>query len=418
MTRSVVALNKVAEVNPATGTGDLLATEELDFFPMAAVGADQTIARTSERRPLGQVSTGFTNFRDGDILVAKITPCFENGKIARASVTTGTAFGSTEFHVVRCGPDLDDRYLVHFLRRPEVRVEGQRKMTGSGGQRRVPKHFLESLKIPLPSLPEQRRIAAILDKADALRTMRREASALLSRLAPSIFLEMFGDPVANPKGWPRHALGDVLTGIDSGWSPVCLERPAEADEWGVLKLGAVTSCVYEHRANKALPLGVEPDAAIEVKPGDLLFSRKNTYELVAACAYVDSTRPRLMMSDLIFRLQVRDEERLNKRFLHALLTNPRKRAEVQKLAGGSAGSMPNISKAKLLGMQVELPPISLQQEFASRVERMGRIKAKSDAAAFEADLLFSSLQHRAFQGELCLPGSQRHGVRNLLEHVA
>jgi len=109
---------------------------------------------------------------------------------------------------------------------------------------------------------------------------------------------------------------------------------------------------------------------------------------------------------------------LNKRFLHALLTNARKRAEVQKLAGGSAGSMPNISKAKLLGMQVELPPISLQQEFASRVARIGRIKAKGDAAALEADLLCSSLQHRAFQGELSLPGRQRRGVRDLLEHAA
>ena len=179
-----------------------------------------------------------------------------------------------------------------------------------------------------------------------------------------------------------------------------MDRPAEAKEWGVLKLGAVTSCVYDQQANKALPQGVEPAPSIEVKPGDLLFSRKNTYELVAACALVETTRPRLMMSDLIFRLQVRDEARLNKAFLHALLTNPRKRAEVQKLAGGSAGSMPNISKAKLLAMEVEVPPISLQQDFASRVSRARRIRASNEVAAAEADALFASLRQRAFQGEL------------------
>jgi type I restriction enzyme S subunit len=264
----------------------------------------------------------------------------------------------------------------------------------------VSKSIVANVEIPLPSLAEQRRIAAILDKADALRAKRREALAHLDRLAQSIFVEMFGDPVSNSNGWPRLALGELLSGIDSGWSPVCLDRPAEAEEWGVLKLGAVTSCVYNQQANKALPRDVEADPSIEVQPGDLLFSRKNTHELVAACALVEVTRPRLMMSDLIFRLQVRDEAKLNKTFLQALLTNPRKRAEVQKLAGGSAGSMPNISKAKLLAMQVEVPPIALQQDYAYRIGKVRRIRASSQTAVVEADSLFTSLEQRAFQGEL------------------
>lgn len=292
---------------------------------------------------------------------------------------------------------LDGRYLWHWLTHINpLLVSKARGATFL----QVNRSDIGDLPIALPSRPEQNRIAAILDKADALRTKRRETLAQLDRLQQSIFVDMFGDPVSNPRGWSRQALGDVLSSIDSGWSPVCLDRPVEGDEWGVLKLGAVTSCVYDQRANKALPPGVEPDARIEVMQGDLLFSRKNTYELVAACAYVEFTRPRLMMSDLIFRLQVRDENQVNKRFLHALLTNPRKRTEVQKLAGGSAGSMPNISKGKLLGMQVELPPIALQEEFASRLERTVRIKAKNESAAIDADLLFSSLQHRAFKGEL------------------
>lgn len=292
---------------------------------------------------------------------------------------------------------VDDGYLFHYLPIVLKRIEDATPFV-------TVKHLsagdLKGETIPLPPLPEQRRIAAILDKADALRTKRREVVAQLDRLTQSIFVEMFGDPVANTKDWTRHPLGNLLSGIDSGWSPVCLERPAEADEWGVLKLGAVTSCMFDHRANKALPPGVEPVAGIEVKPGDLLFSRKNTYELVAACAFVESTRPGLMMSDLIFRLQVRDETKVNKRFLHALFTNSRKRAEVQKLAGGSAGSMPNISKAKLLQMQVELPPIALQDEFAARIKRTNQLKATNQSAAVEADLMFSSLQHRAFRGEL------------------
>jgi type I restriction enzyme S subunit len=107
-----------------------------------------------------------------------------------------------------------------------------------------------------------------------------------------------------------------------------------------------------------------------------------------------------MMSDLIFRLQVRDEAILDKRYLHALLTNRRKRTEVQKLAGGAAGSMPNISKGKLLQFEIEVPPIREQMAFADCVLEMDEIKANHSAALIEADALFASLQHRAFRGEL------------------
>lgn len=399
--QKIVPLGSVAYINPNLASVDFDADELVDFVPMATVETDASVTTSVETRSYEEVRKGYTYFADGDILLAKITPCFENGKISQIRIRSAAGFGSTEFHVIRPQADkLDARYLVHLLRQQKIRTEGERRMTGSAGQRRVPKSFLESLPVFLPPFPEQRRIAAILDKADALRTKRREALAHLDRLAQSIFVEMFGDPVANTKKWPSAPLRELLSGIDSGWSPVCLERPAEGDEWGVLKLGAVTSCVFDSRANKALPSDVAPDAAIEVKPGDLLFSRKNTYELVAACAYVESTAPRLMMSDLIFRLQVRDEARLNKRYLHALLTNRRKRAEVQKLAGGSAGSMPNISKAKLLGMQIELPPVSDQEKFASRVQAVGKHKSVCQAAIVEADALFASLQHRAFRGEL------------------
>src|SRR5205807_2492086 len=177
------------------------------------------------------------------------------------------------------------------------------------------------------------------------------------------FLDLFGDPVANQKGWRRMPFAELLTGIDSGWSPTCLDRPAVGDEWGVLKLGAVTWCEYNPTENKALPLHKKPDPNLEVKTGDLLFTRKNTYELVAACALVRETPPRLLMSDLIFRLRLRPDAPLDLCFLHHLLINPTKRREIQKLAGGSAGSMPNISKGRLQAALIEVPPLPLQGEF-------------------------------------------------------
>jgi type I restriction enzyme S subunit len=162
----------------------------------------------------------------------------------------------------------------------------------------------------------------------------------------------------------------------------------------------VTRCEYNASENKALPPNEEPDPSLEVKAGDLLFTRKNTYELVAACAFVRATPPKLMMSDLIFRLRLKDNAPVDKAFLQNLLVYPSKRSAIQKLAAGSSGSMPNISKARLLTVLIELPPLELHREFARRVAAVEKLKTAQRAALAELDALFASLQHRAFRGEL------------------
>lgn len=285
---------------------------------------------------------------------------------------------------------LDVKFLFYFLSQLPIESRGYAD------------HFPEVRRssIPLPPLAEQRRIAEVLDQAEALRTKRRAALAQLNSLTQSLFLDLFGDPVANPKKWPRVEFSELLSNIDSGWSPVCLDRPVSDNEWGVLKLGAITQCEFDASENKALPPGVEPDPSIEVKSGDLLFTRKNTHELVAACALVRETPPRLMMSDLVFRFRLRPDAKLDTTFLHQLLISPTKRREIQKLAGGSSGSMPNISKARLEMTVIEVPPIPLQREFARRVTAVEKLKAAQRASLAELDALFATLQHRAFRGEL------------------
>lgn len=252
------------------------------------------------------------------------------------------------------------------------------------------------LEIPLPPLETQKQIAAILDAADALRAKRRESLQKLDELLKSVFLEMFGDPVENPRGWKRVTFGSLLDRIDSGWSPVCQERNAQGDEWGVLKLGAVTSCYYKDTENKALLDGVTPRPNLEVKSGDLLFSRKNTYELVAACALVEETRERLMLPDLIFRFVFRETAPVTPEYIWGLLTWPSKRKTVQSLANGAAGSMPNISKGSLLQLPIELPPLDKQVEFARWYQKLSRKKQTARESLSHLEALFASLQQRAF----------------------
>jgi type I restriction enzyme S subunit len=291
---------------------------------------------------------------------------------------------------------LDLHYLYWALRSLRLSNTGNRAAMGLT----LNKSALQKLRIPLPAIEEQRRIAETLDRAEELRDKRREALAEFDELAESIFLEEFGDPASGASRWAVRPFGELVTSIDSGQSPKCHSRPAEAGEWGVLKLGAVTRCEYDPSENKALPSYVTPAVRHEVKKGDLLFTRKNTYELVAACALVRNTPPRMLLPDLIFRIQLKSTSCIDPRYLHRLLIHPSKRRMIQSLAGGSAGSMPNISKFRLRAVPIEIPPFELQENFACRIEVVERLQEKQRAHLVELDALFESLQHRAFRGEL------------------
>ncbi len=296
----------------------------------------------------------------------------------------------------------DPRYIDWILAGEPIRLRYDAISFGAVPRRRRAKvdDFL-SIQIPdPPPLPEQKRIAKILDQADALRAKRRESIAKLDTFLQSTFLDMFGDPVTNPKGWEVKKLGEVLTKIDSGWSPKCLERKAQENEWGVLKLGAVTYCRFDASEQKALPPNLTPRKQIEVRPGDLLFTRKNTYDLVAAAAYVPEVRPKLMLPDLIFRLCVNKEKGLESVFLWHLLIQSHQRKKIQRMAGGAAGSMPNISKKKLQTVQIICPPLPLQQQFANIVTKVENQKQQMRDHITQLDTLFASLQSRAFNGDL------------------
>lgn len=200
----------MAKINPRLGR-PMASDDPVSFVPMAYLSDQSGIARPESVRPFGEVSKGYTPMLDGDLLVAKITPCFENGKIGQAHLTTAVGMGSTEFHVVRPSAEVDARYLLHFLRTPRVNQAGRLRMTGSGGQRRVPAAYLEELSVPLPPLDEQRRIAAILDRADHLISMSQRGLSSASGMERSRFLDLFGLPSAWERNWGMVSLTDLGT---------------------------------------------------------------------------------------------------------------------------------------------------------------------------------------------------------------
>jgi len=295
----------------------------------------------------------------------------------------GKCWVNNHAHVLRPKKDVDIRYICRHLERYDVTPF----ITGST-RGKLTKTAANNIPIALPPLEEQRRIAAILDKA----------IRLTDELLKSTFLEMFGDPVTNPKGWEVRELGDCVKDIESGWSPKCDTRQAEPEEWGVLKLGAVTYGHFNPDENKAMLPDDVPRQELEIKTGDLLVTRKNTYELVGASAFVQMTRPKLMLPDLIFRLRLIDG--IDPVYVWQTLSQKTMRLKLSGLAGGTAGSMPNISKARLRTLPFPVPPQLLQLKYREIFNQFWLKKEHQKESEEISENLFNSLLQKAFRGEL------------------
>lgn len=169
----------VMQVNPrAPRLRALKPEDEVSFIPMDAVGEYGGL-RLDQTKQIDEVGSGYTEFQDGDVVVAKITPCFENGKGALAQgLQNGVAYGTTELHVLRASPSLEQRYLFYLTISSLYRESGEAEMYGAGGQKRVPPEFNKDFRTPLPPLEEQQTISDFLDvqtaKIDALLAKKRE----------------------------------------------------------------------------------------------------------------------------------------------------------------------------------------------------------------------------------------------------
>ena len=167
-----------------TSSAPLNGSLEVTFLPMEAIGENGELD-LSTTRPADEVQSGFSRFSDGDVVVAKITPCFENGKGALIRGTaTGVGFGTTELHILTPGPELNGRFLYYLTVDPRFRCLGETYMKGAAGQQRVPEDFLRDFRIPIPSLPQQRAIADYLDREtarlDALVAAKQRVLTLLA----------------------------------------------------------------------------------------------------------------------------------------------------------------------------------------------------------------------------------------------
>lgn len=158
-------VDKVCDVNPRLNKAEISDDLLVSFVPMPAVGAGDGSIDVSQERPASEVKKGFTSFKQGDVLFAKITPCMENGKMAVVpKVVNGYGFGSTEFHVLRPKEGIDARYVYYFVSSQNFRGVAERYMTGAVGQKRVSTTYLKEQLIPIAPPEQQTRIVAEIEK--------------------------------------------------------------------------------------------------------------------------------------------------------------------------------------------------------------------------------------------------------------
>lgn len=208
-------IGEVATIKPPKSEArERVATEALvSFLPMEDLGIAIKYPQPKQAKKLSEVMGSYTYFAEDDVLLAKITPCFENGKLGIAKgLKNGIGFGSSEFIVLRPYSTITSEWLFYFLSREDFRSEGAQQMGGAVGQQRVPKEFIEVCQIPVPPLPEQHRIVGILDEAfDGLARATanaeqnlRNARALFESHLQSVFIQ-------RGEGWVETTIGDQMT---------------------------------------------------------------------------------------------------------------------------------------------------------------------------------------------------------------
>ena len=228
------------------------------------------------------------------------------------------------------------------------------------------------LQLVVPDLSTQNKVAEILSRLEKIIGLRRQELKRLDDLIKARFVELFGDPIKNPKGWDVVKLSECLERIDNGKSFTCDSNAREGAFPAILKLSAATYGDYRPYENKALLDEKQFVESVEVHRGDLLFTRKNTPDLVGMAAYVFETPEKLMMPDLIFRLVT--NERMTPIFLWQLINNREFRPVIQGISGGSAKSMSNISKERLKNIEIICPTISEQKKLEGVLDQVNKSK--------------------------------------------
>jgi type I restriction enzyme S subunit len=384
-----------------------------------AESVDYGVTASARLEPKGLKFLRITDIQNGAVNWDTVPWCECNSKSARESqlhsgdivfartgATTGKSFlirdcpsgavFASYLIRVRVGKNVHPAYVSHFFQTPEYWAQITRGARGVA-QPGVNATTLKAIKIPLAPLAEQRRIAAILDKADALRAKRRGVVTHLNALNDAIFLDIFGDPATNPKSWPRNTIGELALKFSDGPFGSNL-KTADYTETGVRVVRLQNIGVGEFLDEDKAFISEDHFRKLrkhECHPGDVLIGTLGDPNL-RACIQPNWLTIALNKADCV---QFRPDARIaTAPYICALLNHPSMGRMAQELMHGQ--TRVRISMGRLRDLEVPVPPVEVQQSFGIQVVASEGLRTLNLAWLGEADALFNSLQSRAFRGQL------------------
>jgi len=349
-------------------------TDKPDDLPY--IGLENIESKTGKLlldTPVENVESTVGVFDKGNVLFGKLRPYL--AKVLHAQFR---GVCTTELLVLQPDSIVEGKYLFYrllsedFIGLVNSLTYGTKMPRASGEQ-------IGNIAVQLPSISEQRAIAAFLDhetaRINALIAKKEQLIALLQEKRAALISHAVTkglDPAAPMKDSGVEWLGEIpahwevkrlkisLSSIEQGWSPSCENRPADVDEWGVLKVGCVNGVEFNEDENKALPVETEPIPELEIKAGDILVSRANTRELLGSTSVITYVRPHLLLCDKLYRLKILPEA-IDSSYLVLTMGSSVVRFQLERDATGASNSMQNISQGTIRNLVVPLPDITEQQ---------------------------------------------------------
>ncbi|MBV5285799.1 MAG: restriction endonuclease subunit S [Methyloversatilis discipulorum] len=434
-------LGEIALINPRNAADD---STVVSFVPMAMIGTRFEGTHEQELRTWAEVKQGFTHFAEDDVGVAKITPCFENSKACVFSgLSNGIGAGTTELHIVRpIASTLAPRYVLAYLKAPIFLHVGESRMTGTAGQKRLPKDFLEQNPFPLPPLAEQHRIVAKVDElmalCDRLEAEQKDAEAVHARLVDALLaaLTRSTDAADFAANWQRLAAHfDTLFTTEASINVLKLAliqlayagalTHLKASTWPAARLADVTLTIadIDHKMPRSVPQGIIFLSAKDLKDdgtldfshpkyisqddfdrlsrricprrGDIIYSRIGARLGKARLVEVD-TKFLVSYSCCVIRPDTRI---VNVHYLVRFLDS--KLALNQAHLGKQSIGVPDLGLGVIKQFLMPLPPLAEQHRIVAKVDELmalcDRLKADLAFARENRARLADALVHTAFQ---------------------
>lgn len=380
------------------------------YVDISSIDRDKkTITDTSEITGAEAPSRARKIIRSGDILVSTVRPNLNAVAIVPADLDNQLA--STGFCVLRPKPEvINGKYLFYYFLTTSFVDTLSAKVRGAHYPA-VSDRDVKEIELPLPTISEQRRIVEILDQADALRKKRAEANAKAASILPTLFYKMFGDPIANPQGWPTENLGNILLLLRNGTTT---DQNQEGHGYPVTRIETISAGIIDPCRVRYVVLEKREVEKCRMQPGDILFSHINSESHIGKTAIYEGM-PEILIHGMNLLLMRTNPDRALPQYIFALLNTESVRAVYQQRCK-RAVNQASLNQKDISSLTVAVAPVELQERFCQMTEILLVQIRHQKCTTSRIDTLFNNLLYRAFAGDLTAKWREAH-MQELLQEM-